>query len=636
MIRLIRFPGARMALLLSVFTLMAGVAVYTAYAQKVKERSEISDKYKWNLSEMYKSDADFEKDLKWVEDKLPELRAFEGRISKSADDLLGYFKAFEPLAMHLENAVSYAYMSYDQDTRVQKYSGYKDQASLLGSKLGEAVSWFSPELVTIPVETLEKWYKDKPELALYRQYIHNELRTKAHTLSPEEERILALSSPALQAVGNANTALREADIQFPTIKDENGEDVELSEGRVSMLLESPNREVRRNAALGLLDTYIQYKNTGAALMSGNVAGDIFNAQARGYNSTLHAALDGENIDTTVYLNLLSTVKSRITPLQKYVELRRQALGLDSIHNYDMFVPLDPETRLEYEYEQAIDIIMDGMQKLGPEYVAAMKKGFESRWVDVYETAGKRSGAYSWGSYMSHPYQLTNFNGTFDDMFTLCHEFGHSMHTYYSYKHQPFIYSDYTIFVAEVASTFNESLLMDYLIRNEKDPKKKLYLVTQYIDQIRGTLLTQAMFADFELKMHRTAEAGEPLTPDKLGELYLGTMKDFYGTRFAYDSQYAYTWIRIPHFYRSFYVYKYATSYSAAQALSKRVINGGKKELDDYLGFISGGSSKYSLDLLKGAGVDMSKPDAIVAVMEKLGQLVDEMEMLMKQTGMIKT
>jgi oligoendopeptidase F len=584
---------------------------------------------------MYKTDAEFEKDLDWIDGKLAGLKALEGKVSKSADQLLGYFKATEEVYLHIDNAIAFAHMSYDQDTRVQKYSGYKDRADAIASKASEATSWFSPELVTLSESTLEEWYKAKPDLALYRHYISNELRSKKFTLSPQEERILSLSGPALSAIGNANTALREADIEFPSIKGEAGEDIELSEGRVAMLLENPNRDIRRSAALGLLDTYRKYKNSTAALMTGNVMGDIFNARARGYGSALHASMDAENIDTTVYLNLLSTVKGKIEPIRKYVDLRRQALNVDSIHNYDMFAPLDDDTKIEYTYEEAMDVIVKGCAPLGTEYNAIMKKGFDSRWVDVYETAGKRSGAYSWGSYKSHPFQLTNFNGTFDDMFTLGHEFGHSMHTYLATHNQPFIYGDYTIFVAEVASTFNESLIMDYLLKNEKDPKKRLYLVTQYIDQIRGTLITQAMFADFELKMHRAAEADEPLTSEKLCELYTGTLRDFYGPKFAIDEQYGYTWIRIPHFYRNFYVYKYATSYSAAQALSKRVLTGGQKELDDYLGFLKGGSSKYPLDLLKGAGVDMSKPEAVVAVMDKLGELVNEMEKLMVQTGVIK-
>ncbi|MBI5060080.1 oligoendopeptidase F [candidate division KSB1 bacterium] len=605
------------------------------FAQELKERKDVPDKYKWDLTDMYKTDADLERDLQAIEGMLPGLSAYKGKISQSPDDLFAYFKAMEPVHIKLDNAVGYAHMSYDQDTRVTKYSGYKDQVDNLASKVYESESWFIPELVTLTTETLEDWYKQKPELALYRQWIDNQLRTKQYTLSSREEELIAMAGPALHAVGNANTALRNTDIKFPTIKDDQGNDIEISEGRVAMLMENPNREVRRNAALGLLNTYIQYKNTASALMSGNVQSNMFNARAHGYNSALQASMDNENIDTTVYLNLLTTVKDHITPLQKYVELRRKALGIDSVHSYDMFAPLDESTTLKYTYEEAVAMLKTALKPLGTEYNKAMAKAFEDRWVDVYETAGKRSGAYSWGSYASHPYQMTNFNGTFDDMFTLGHELGHSMHTWHSSKAQPFIYADYTIFVAEVASTFNESLIMDYMIKRETDPKKKLYLVTQYIDQIRGTLITQVMFADFELKMYRAAEAGEPLTSEKLSELYLSTMQEFYGPRFAYDEQYAYTWIRIPHFYRNFYVYKYATSYSAAQGLSQRVLSGGDKELKAYLGFLSGGSSKYPLDLLRGAGVDMAKPDAIKAVMTKFEELVGQMESLMLQTGMMK-
>ena len=604
---------------------------------EIPERSQVEEKYKWHLYDMYKAkdateaDHKWEADLKAIEGMVPSLKSYEGKISKSPADLLGFLKEMEAVNQKVENAFAYAYMSYDQDTRDQKYSGFKDRISTVSAMVGEAIAWFNPELVSVSAETYEQWYKQNKDLELYRHFISNELRTRAHTLSPEEERILALSSNMAQAAGNANIALREADMKFPTIKDEDGNDVELSEARRMRFLESQNRKIREDASLKFLDAYVQFENTAAALMSGNVAGNIFYARARHYSSALQASLDNENIDTTVYTNLIETVHKHLPTLHKYVALRKEALGLPDIRLYDFDVPLFPETKIEVKYPDAVATIEKALAPLGKNYHDEMMKGFNSGWVDVYETKGKRSGAYSWGSYLSHPYLMMSYTNTLDDMFTLAHEMGHSMHSWHSFKHQPYIYADYAIFVAEVASTFNESLLMDYMLKNEKDPKKRLYLINNYIDQIRGTLITQVMFAEFELKMHRAAESGEPLTAENLSKLYEETIKEYYGPELAWNEQYAYTWIRIPHFYRNFYVYKYATSYAAAQALSQKVLKKESGALDRYLNFLSGGSSKYPIDLLKDAGVDMSKPDPIDTTMRKLASLVDEMEKLLKQT-----
>ncbi|RPH95871.1 oligoendopeptidase F family protein [candidate division KSB1 bacterium] len=665
------------------------ISVESALAQtkEIKERSEIPEKYKWDLSALYKSDDAWEADFKVVEGMIPSIKSYEGKISKSGADMLAYFKLTEDAAKKVENMQVYAGMSFDQDTRNQKYTGFKDRIQTLAAQFGEAASWFTPELVSIPDATFEKWYKEVPGLAMYRHGIDDELRTRAHTLSPAEEKLLALSSNVAQCPTNANTALRIADIKFPTVKDEDGNDVQLSEGRAFMLMESSDKRVRRDAAIKLLETYMQYQNTAAALMSGNMAGDVFYARARNYNSSLHASLDADNIDTTVFLNLVASVKKNVGALQKYVDLRRRALGLDFIHSYDMVTPLIAETRETVPYDKAVTTITTAMAPMGKDYGEAMAKVFNSRWVDVYETKNKQAGAYSWGTFMSHPYMLLNYNETLDDMFTTAHELGHAVHTYYSHKTQPYTYSGYTLFNAEVASTFNEALLMDHLLKTEKNPAKRLYLVNQYIDNFRGTVFTQVMFADFELKMHRAAEAGEPLTAESLSEMYMQTLKEFYGpgiddssgtddsnllfsyketfdpttrdtsvtmqigdttyhvggesnlvsvnTHFVYDPQYAYTWIRIPHFYRNFYVYKYATGFLSAQALSQKVLKGEKGAHEAYIGYLSSGSSKYPLDLLKDAGVDLTKPDAVEAGMKKFGELVDEMERLLKQTGKIK-
>lgn len=622
--------------------LCAGLFLFTFFnlcsinvqAQELKERSEIADKYKWDLTTIYKTDEDWETDMAAIEAMIPNLKGFEGKISQSPNDLIAYFQASEEISKKFGNVAVYASLSYDQDTRVQKYTGFKDRISSLGSKFGEATSWSTPELVSIPDATFERWYKELPALELYRHSIDDALRTRAHTLSPDEERIMALSGEMSSGYSKANTALRSTDMKFPTIQDAEGNDIQLSEGRVRMLLESSDPRVRRDASIGLLNSYKQYQNTTAALMGGNLDGDLFYARARHYNSALHASLDGDNIDTTVYLNLIETVKANTGTLQRYVDLRRRAMNLDSIHLYDMAVPLIPETRQEVAFDDAVTTIEYAMAPLGKAYVDPMSVAFNSRWIDVYETQSKRSGAYSSGTYLTHPFMLLNYNNTLDDMFTLAHEMGHSMHTWHSAKYQPYVYSGYTLFNAEVASTFNEALLMDYLLKKEKDPAKRLYLINQYIDNIRNTVITQVMFADFELKMHRASEAGEPLTADALGQMYLETLESYYGNSVVIDPEYAYTWIRIPHFYRNFYVYKYATSFCAAQALSQKVLNGEQGAKDAYIGYLSSGSTKYPLELLKDAGVDMSSSAPIEATMKKLAALVDEMERLLKQTKRI--
>lgn len=602
-----------------------------ANAQQVPERKDIADKYKWDLSASYKSDADFEADLKAIQDMIPRLKAFEGKISQSAESLLEYYKLSEQLGKKFENAGVYASMAYDQDTRDQKYTGYNDRISSLGADYSEATAWFSPELLTISPATFEAWYKAKPELAVYRHAHDNAMRSRAHVLSTAEERILALSGEMASAPGNANTALRVTDIKFPSIKGEDGKDVQLSEGRVYSLMLSPDARVRREASIGLLTTYGQYKNTAAALMSGNMDGDLFYSRARHYNSCLHASLDNDNIDTTVYLNLIQTVKSKTNVIQRYVDLRRRALKQDSIHFYDMLVPLIPENREKIPYDDAVKTVIAAMAPLGKDYIEPMTKGFSSRWIDVYETTGKEQGAYSTGSYLSHPYMLLNYSDTMEDMFTVAHEMGHSMHTWHTWKYQPYAYANYTLFNAEIASTFNEALLMDYLLKKETDPKKRLQLVNQYIDNIRGTVITQVMFADFELQMHRAVEAGEPLTAETLGNMYLATLKSFYGNSVVLDPEYAYTWIRIPHFYRNFYVYKYATSFCASQAMAQRVLNNEKGARESFIRYLSSGSSKYPMELVKDAGVDLTTPASIEATMTKFGQLVDELEVLLKQT-----
>ncbi|MBU0507478.1 oligoendopeptidase F [bacterium] len=622
------------AMMLLAAMLFGSGTVAIAQTGAVKERSEISDNYKWDLTAMYKSDADWEAAADRLDSSIPKLKNFEGKISASPGELLAFFRDYEKVLQDLENAFVYASMAYDQDTRNQKYAGYQERMQVLLAQFGEAVSWFTPELVSIPDAKFAEWYRQTPELKVYTHYIDDALRTRKYTLSPAEERILAMSANVSRSPYSAHTSLCNTDLQFPTIKDENGNDVELSEGRMSSLLMSSNKDVRRSAALGMLETYGKFKNTSAALMSGNMAGDVFYSRARGYNSSLHASLDGDNVDTTVYLNLIATVKRHARVLQRYCDLRRRALGLDTLHLYDMSAVIIPDLDTKVPYDEAVATITKSLTAMGKEYVDPMTAGFKGGWVDVYENKGKQAGAYSTGSYLSHPYMLLNYNDTMDDMFTTTHEIGHCMHTWLSHKHQPYIYADYPLFSAEVASTFNEGMLMDHLLKKEKDPQKKLALVNQYIDNIRGTVIVQTMFADFELKMHRAVEAGEPLTAERLGQMYIETVHDYYGDAVAYDEAYEYTWSRIPHFYRNYYVYKYATAMCASQALLQKVQKGEKGATAKFIGFLSSGSSDYPIALLQKAGVDLTSPAPVEATMQKFSELVGEFEVLLAKTGKI--
>ncbi len=620
----IRLAGAMIAVL--------GLA-WVANAQE-PERKDIEDKYKWDLSAMYPDNAAWETDYAWVESKLPELEAFKGKIGKSGKDLKAYLDLVVEVGGHNENLYSYANMAFHVDTRDQEYTGLRDRADVISAKYSASNSWFAPELTAISQTTLDKWFKDVKGLDLYKQFIANELRQKKFVLSADEEKIMSMSNEMVTQGESAAEALRNTDIQFPEVKDDNGKMVKLSEGRYAALLEAKDPKVRRNAAVSLHDEYNKYRNTFASLMGVNVAAEVFQARARGYNSALHMAVDNDNVDTTVYLNLISTVKANLEPLQKYCRLRQQALGLDELHFYDFATPLVGAAP-EWPYEDGSAVVKQALAKLGPEYSSAVETAYSSRWIDVYETTAKRSGAYSWGSYRSHPYMLLNYHNTLDDVFTNAHEMGHTMHTYFTYKNQPQIYADYAIFVAEVASTFNEALLMDHLLKTETDPQKRLIYINQYLDNIQGTVIRQTVFAEFELEMHRMYERGEPLTAESLDSLYHAVVSSYYAPAVTIDPQYDHTWMRIPHFYSNFYVYKYATSMSAALALSQKVLNGGEKELNDYLGFIKGGSSKYPLDLLKGAGVDMSTPEPIQAAMKKYGELVDEFEKLLAENSSAK-
>ena len=500
-----------------------------------------------------------------------------------------------------------------------------DRISSLYSQYAQKTSFVAPELRNIPETKLSRFINSTKGLEVYKHYFDNFLRQKKYILSTREEELLAMSGNVFRNFSRIREALTTADIQFPKVKDDEGNEIELSYSRYRKLLLSKDPEVRKGAFEGMYSTYEKFNNTSAATYDGSVKKDVFYSKARGYNSSLGMALSNDNIPIEVYDNLIETTHKYLKPLQHYMELRKEVLGIDSLHLYDTSVPIVKDSDKKYSFDEARKIVLNALKPLGDEYVKDATEALNYRWIDVYETKGRRTGAYSWSAYDTHPYMLLNYNDTRDNIFTLAHELGHSMHSFYTNKTQPYIYSNYSLFVAEVASTFNENLLMHYLLDNTKDDQERLVLLDKWADNITGTLYTQVLFAEFEKKSHEMAEQGIPLTAKSLNKAYMDILDEFYGNVLTIDEKYKLTWSRIPHFYRAFYVYVYATSISASTDLSQKVLAGEPNVLKNYLNMLHSGSSDYPIALLKGAGVDMSKPDAIEHTLKLFDKIVTEMD-----------
>jgi oligoendopeptidase F len=466
---------------------------------------------------------------------------------------------------------------------------------------------------------------EEPNLELYRHYIDDIMRQKAHVLSASEERILAQAGEMAEAADTIFTMINDADIKFPSIKDENGDEVEMTKGRYMQFMESQDRRVRKDAFEALYDTYGKLKNTLSATLGSSVKKDIFFSRVRKYPSSLAASLDDDNVPASVYDGLIKAIHDNMDLMYRYVKLRKKMLGVDELHMYDLYVPLVPDIKIKVSYEEAVDRVLEGLRPLGEEYISLLEHGFKNAWIDVYENQGKTSGAYSWGCYGIHPFVLLNFQGTLDDIFTIAHEMGHSLHTHYSFSTQPYIYAEYRIFVAEVASTLNEALLMDHMLKTTDERGMKLYLINHYLEQFRGTVYRQTMFAEFEKIVHDKAEIGESLTPDMMSSIYHNLNEKYYGQDIVVDDRIDLEWSRIPHFYSSFYVYKYATGFSAATALSQQILSEGKPAVDRYINFLKSGGSDYPIELLKKAGVDMTTPKPVEAALKVFAGLLDQME-----------
>ncbi len=603
--------------------------------QRVLERSEIDPQYRWNLETTFRNVAEWEAEYQRLEQEIPRLAEMRGTLSQGPEQLMAVLTLRDQIEPRISRVFVYTSLLGDQDTRVGENQALRARARALAIKYSEATSWLEPELTAIPHDTIRTWMRQHKPLALYEQAFDDLYRSKEYILSEREEQLLAMAGEVFGTPGNAYRLLSGADLVglYPQIEVAPGQTAELSDSAFYEFMRSPDRNVRRAAYEGIVGTYNKVRNAGAALLNGAVQSHLFSVKARGFDSCLQAALHNENIPVSVYNNLVDTVNENLPLLHRYMKLRRQALNLtDGVRAYDLFAPFTKEAKLRYTYEEAVETMFAALEPLGPEYCEPMKKGVASRWIDVYPTKGKRSGAYSSGTFLTQPYILLNFHGGYDDMSTLAHEMGHSMHSYFSRGTQPYVYSSYRIFCAEVASTTNEILLQDYVLERIDDPETKLFLLVELLETFRGTVFRQTMFSEFEQRIHEMAEQGVPLTADSLGAAYGEIMKKYYGPDYVHDELVDSYWLRIPHFYYNFYVYKYSTSFCAATNIARRILDGEPGAVEAYMQFLKGGSSQYPIDLLKLARVDMTSAQPIEDAMKHFERLLDETEKLLAQRG----
>ena len=620
--------------------LMLGALVLSpSYAQAANpgvsalpERSQIPSAAKWRLEDIYASDSAWQQDIAELNALLPKVSACRDTFTASGQSLLECLKLRDEIGKRSGKLFAYARMHRDEksdDNNAQAMTGRMEN---LLAETNAALSFIEPQLLALPEENLTELRRQEAALAEYDFYFANLQRQRQHILSPQEEALLARSAEIAQTPETVFNMLAHADVKFPEIKDENGQSSQLSEGRYSLYIRSAKREVREQSFNALFSTYRQYRNTFASTLNGNVKKDLFFSSSRRYGSALEAALHSDNVPPAVYDNLIDTVAKNLAPLHRYVAIKRQALGLEKIHAYDLYAPLVSDVTLNYDYAAGKEIVSAALAPLGPIYGAALQNGFSSGWIDVYETKGKQTGAYSWGVHGVHPFVLLNYHDRYEDVSTLAHEMGHALHSYFSQEKQPFATASYTTFCAEVASTTNEILLLEHMLTVNQDPKIRLYLLNQYLEQVRTTVYRQTLFAEFEKEIHAKAEQGETLTADLLSEIWLHLNRKYYGPELVLDQTLDIEWARIPHFYYNFYVYQYVTGYSAATALADGLLHDSDKAAQKrYLSFLSSGGSDYSLDLLRQAGVDMATPQPIALTLQKFSERLEEFaELLAKQ------
>lgn len=596
--------------------------------KNLKQRDQIPQEYKWNISAMYPDESKWEDDVAQCISRSENFKSFSGRLGDSSDILLEALTERDAIWQKLEHAFVYAAMKKDEDNRVDKYQAMNDKCSAAMAKVAAAMSFFTPELLSVPEEKIFKFISEEPDLSAYEFLLKAMLREKKHVLTASEENILAQMSEVTGATNDVFKMLNNADMTFGSVIDEDGDEVTLTHGNYITFMESHNRNLRKKAFTNMYEAYKKLNNTLATNYNYNVKTDVVSSRIRKYDSSLAAALNGGNIPLSVYHNLIKEVHEYLPVVHRYMSLRKKALGVDHLKMYDVYVPLVETPKKNISFEEAVEIMAEGLAPLGEEYIKQVRNGIKDGWIDVYENQGKTSGAYSFGAYDSMPYILLNYTNTLKDVFTIVHEMGHSMHSYYTRNSQPYTYGDHSIFTAEVASTVNESLLIKHLLATEKDENMRKYLLNYYIEEFRTTLFRQTMFAEFELLAHEEIEKGGVLTAGWLNDTYNKLNDMYFGPEMEDDGYIRYEWSRIPHFYRGFYVYQYATGYSAATAISEKILSEGSKARDNYIEFLKSGSSNYPVELLKIAGVDMASPKPVKMAMETFKSLVDELEKIL--------
>lgn len=592
------------------------------------KRSEIAQAYKWHIEDIYADDRLWKEDFEALSQAYHAIEDYEGKLGESGDMLYAYLKFKDALLIKMERLYVYANQKSHEDLAEGKYQDLAAQIGLLATQISSALSFEGPELLALGSERIEALINSTPGLAVYRHYLEDILRQKAHTLSKDMEALLSDAGDFAQTPEHLFSMFNNADLKFPVIKDENGDEVEITHGRYVSLMESKDRNVRKAAFEGLYHTYEAYRNTLAAVYGANIKKELFFAKARHYDSTLAMHLDANAVDLAVYHNLIETVHEYLPAMHAYVSLRKKLLGLDEIHMYDLYTPIVADMDMHFTFEEAKEAVLEGLRPLGEAYTALLREGFDGGWIDVYENQGKRSGAYSWGAYGVHPFVLMNFQGNLDNVFTLAHEMGHSLHTYYSNENQAYVNSSYCIFVAEVASTCNEILLMNNMLNKTADKSEKAYILNHYLETFKGTLFRQTMFAEFEKITHEMAARGETLTADILCNLYHELNVRYFGPEMVVDKEIDMEWARIPHFYTPFYVYQYATGISAASAFAKRILEEGERAVERYKQFLSGGCSKYPIDLLADAGVDMRTKEPVRNALETFAEVLGKTKALL--------
>lgn len=594
---------------------------------KIPARADVPEKDKWAIQDLFATDDDWRAALAKAKEFLPRITAFRGRLAESGAVLLSFFRLDDEISLAFDALVHYAQRRSDEDTRVAAYQEMVSQVTRFAVEIQSAAAFETPELLAISDEDMNRLYAEAPELELYRLNIDRIRRRREHVLSDKEEAILAAAGEMAASPDDIYSMLNDADLKFPDAVDKDGNKHPVTHGTFIPLMQSYDRVLRKSAFDSLYSVYGQFRNTSAATLSAQLKQLLFFANVRKYPSTLDAALDGNEVPTEIYRNLIDAVHRSFAPMYRYVALRKKLLGVDELHMYDLYVPVVDGVEMKFTFEEAKEIALKALAPLGEDYLNLLREGFANGWIDVYENEGKRSGAYSAGARV-HPYVLLNFKGTLDDVFTLVHEMGHSIHSYLSNKTQPTAYQDYVIFVAEVASTCNEALLMEYLLSVTTDKKERAYLINHFLEQFRGTLYRQTMFAEFELAANEMTQRGEGTTAEALCAMYKKLNEQYFGPEMNVDEEISLEWARIPHFYYDYYVYQYATGYAAAIALSRRILREGEAAVKDYLGFLSGGCSADPITLLRGAGVDMASPKPVEDATKLFDEMISEMEKIL--------